>query len=119
MPISQRKFLAFVGEYHDAGSQGQVDSTYLIKSSGDATVENMWWCAKSTPSGREATVGMKAEHRVDAVFEFSAECPVDFDDAILCDGESYWVRAVLGRDYGQDAVQVLAERDPDLTLTSE
>lgn len=117
MPISQRKFLAFVGEYHDGGSDGQVDSTYLVKASPDD--HQQWWCAKTTPSGREVTTGMKAGHRVDAVFEFSAECPVAFNDAILCDGESYWVRAVLNRDYGQDAVQVLAERDPDLTLTSD
>jgi len=113
--ISQRKFRALVFEYHDAGTQGQVDSTYLVKTSGDA--DDAWWCSRNAPTGREVTTGMQPDHRVDAVFGFAAEVPVTVDDAILCDGASYQVRVVLQRDYGRDELQVLAERVAELALS--
>jgi hypothetical protein len=114
--ISQRKFRALVFEYHDAGSEGQVDSTYLVRDSGED--DQMWHCSRIPPSGREVTIGMKAAHRVDAVFGFAAHVPITVDDAILCDGASYLVRAVLERDYGRDEVQVYAERDMELALST-
>jgi hypothetical protein len=116
MSISHRKFRALVLEYHDAGTAGQVDSTYLAKSSGDA--DDMWWCSRIPATGREVTTGMQPDHRVDAVFGFAAACPVAFDDALHCDGQSYSVRAVLERDYGRDEVQVYAERVVEQVLSN-
>jgi len=116
MSVSLRSHRALVLEYHDAGTDGEVDSTYLVKTSGDA--DDMWWCSRIAPSGREVTTGMQPDHRVDAVFGFAAEVPVAFDDAIRCDGESYLVRAVLTRDYGRDEVQVYAERVAELALST-
>jgi hypothetical protein len=113
--VSLRRFRALVLEYHDAGSAGSVDSTYLVKSSGAS--DDMWWCARLNVTGREVTTGMQPDHRVDAVFGFAAEVPVAVDDAILCDGESYLVRAVLKRDYGRDELQVYAERVAELILS--
>jgi hypothetical protein len=93
-----------------------VDSVYLIKSSGDA--DDMWWCSRTAPTGREVTTGMQPDHRVDAVFGFDAAVPVAVDDAIHCDGVSYVARAVLPRDYGRDEVQVLAERTVEQVLST-
>jgi hypothetical protein len=115
MSLSLRKFRALVLEYHDAGSAGNVDSTYLVKASSDT--DQMWWCSRIAPTGREVTTGMQPDHRVDAVFGFAAACPVVVDDALLCDGASYAVRAVLERDYGRDELQVYAERVAELALS--
>jgi hypothetical protein len=114
MSVSLRRFRALVFEYHDAGTAGEVDSTYLIKTSGDA--DDMWWCSRMPASGREVTVGMQPDHHVDAVFGFAAHVPIDKDDVIRCDGQSFSVRAVLDRDYGRDEVQVYAERKVELVL---
>lgn len=116
MPIGPRKFRALVLEYHDAGSAGAIDSTYLVKAS--SASDQKWWCAKVQPTGREVTTGMQPDHRVDMVLAFSAHAPVAVDDAILVDGGSYVVRAVLDRDYGHDEVQVYAERIVELALTT-
>lgn len=110
MSISQRKFQALIGSYRDNGSSGGVDEAYVRQSSGDP--DHLWWCARSNPTGRENTTGMKAEHRVDAVFEFAAAAPVTENGAIQEGGVDYLVRAVLPRQYGVDARQVLAERAP-------
>ena len=74
--------------YVDAGTAGEPDSAYQVVSSGDA--DDMWWCSKSAPTGREVTTGMQAEHRVDAVFGFAAEAPVHVDGAILLGTDSFW-----------------------------
>lgn len=115
MPISQRKFRALVFEYRDAGSAGQVDSTYLLKSSGDA--DDMWWCSRSEVGGQEVTTGMQPDHRVDAVFGFAAACSLAVNDAIYCQGASYQVRAILPKEYGTNENQVLVERTTELRLT--
>jgi hypothetical protein len=52
------------------------------------------------------------------VFGFAAAVPVTSDDAIICDGASYLVRAVLERDYGRDELQVYAERTVELALST-
>jgi len=114
MSVSLRKFRAFVGEYHEAGSQGAVDSTYLVKASSAA--DGMWWCSRIVPSGYKKTIGMQPDHQGNAVFGFSAACPVVEDDAIKCDDKSYLVHAVLSRDYGRDEVQVLAEYKKEMVL---
>jgi hypothetical protein len=114
MSVSLRTHRALVFEYHDAGSEGSVDSTYLVVDSGDA--DQMWWCSRIETGGGETTVGMQADHRYDAVFGFSAECPIEADGAIRCDGASYAVRGHVRRDYGRDEIQVFAERDEDLAL---
>jgi hypothetical protein len=116
MSVSLRKFRALVLEYRDAGTGGNVDATYLAKDSGDA--DKSWWCSRIPPTGREVTTGMRPEHRVDAVFGFAAAVPVTSDDAIICDGASYLVRAVLERDYGRDELQVYAERTVELALST-
>ena len=116
MSVSLRKFRALVLEYHDAGSEGDVDATYLVKASSAA--DQSWWCSRMAPSGREVTTGMQPDHRVDAVFGFAAEVPIAVDDAIVCDGDSFVVRALLSRDYGRDEVQVYAERTAELTLST-
>ena len=115
MSISLRKFRALVLAYADAGSDGVPDSTYTVVDSGDE--DQLWWCSRIAPSGREVTTGMQPDHRIDAVFGFAAECPIAADGALVCDGESYQVRAVLTRDYGRDEVQVYAERVVELALT--
>lgn len=116
MAISLRKFRALVLEYHDAGSEGEVDSTYLVKMPTDGGL--MWWCSFNETSGREVTTGMQPDHRVSAVFCFSKECPIAFDDAILCDGRSYRVTSAMPRQYGTDEIQVDADRVTELELTS-
>ena len=116
MSVSLRTHRALVFEYHDGGSQGSVDSTYLVVDSGDA--DQRWWCSRIETGGRETTVGMQADHRYDAVFGFSAECPIEADGAIVCDGVSYAVRGNVRRDYGRDEIQVFAERDEDLALAA-
>jgi hypothetical protein len=115
MAISLRSHRALILDYVDAGSEGNIDSTYLVKSSGAA--DDMWWCSRIAPSGHEVTTGMQPDHRVDAVFCFSAHAPLAVDDAIHCDGASYAVRAILTRDYGHDELQVYAERIAELALT--
>ena len=40
MSISKRKHRALILEYRDAGTQGNVDSTYLVKAS--AASDEMW-----------------------------------------------------------------------------
>jgi hypothetical protein len=116
MSVSLRKFRALVYEYHDAGSEGVVDSTYLVRSSGDD--DDAWWSSIAAPSGHETTIGMKADHRVDAVLGFAAECPIEVDDAVVVEGASYLVRAVLPRNYGTNEVQVYAERNVNLNLAT-
>jgi hypothetical protein len=114
--VGLRKFRALVFEYIDAGSAGNPDSAYQIVDSGDA--DKAWWCSRALPSGHEVTTGMRPEHRLDAVFGFAAEVPVDVSHAIMIGDEAFIVRAVLTRDYGHDEVQVLAERQVELTLTA-
>jgi hypothetical protein len=114
LAISLRTRRALVLEYHDAGTAGAVDSTYLVRASSAA--DEMWWCSKNDVSGREITTGMQSDHRVDAVFVFAAECPVAVDDAIVCDG-SYKVHAIMARQYGHAELEVLAERVAELSLT--
>lgn len=116
MSISLRKHRARLFDYIDAGSQGDVDSAYALNAS-DAD-DDAWWCSRALPTGRESTLGMKAEHRVDAVFAFDAHAPISVNSAIDCEGESFVVRAVLTRDFGTDEIQVLAERMVGLTLTA-
>lgn len=120
MSASLRKLRALVYEYKDGGTGGEIDSTYLLTVSGDA--DNAWCCARGMSSGRETTTGMRPEHRIDAVFNFAANVPVDIHSAIVLNNgtdleEAYMVRAVLARDYGRDEVQVLAERVAELILT--
>lgn len=96
-----------VATYTDGGSDGVVSSTYTKSASADS--DGLWWCAKGLPSGRENTIGMKADERIDAVLEFSAEAPVARDCLVEISGTQYMVRSVLRRDYGCDELQVLAE----------
>lgn len=115
MPISLRTHRAKLFEYHDAGSEGSVDSTYLVIASSNA--DERWFCSKQNPSGHEVTTGMQPDHRVDAVFVFNKHVPVVPDCAIECDGESFVVRSVLPRDYGHDEIEVYCERIVELVLT--
>jgi hypothetical protein len=116
MSASLRRQRALVYSYADAGTAGETDPVYLLESSGAA--DDAWWCSIAAPSGKEVTPAMKADHRVDAVFGFSAAVSIDEHSAIDCNGKSYLVRAVLARDYGRDDQQVLAEHDPALRLTA-
>lgn len=116
MSVSLRSRRAKLFDFVDAGTEGEVDSAYALVTSGDA--DDMWWCSKAQPTGREVTTGMQAEHRVDAVFGFHAEAPVTINGAIHCEGESFLVRAILPRDYGTDEIQVFAERQVGQTLTA-
>lgn len=111
MSASLRTFRVGVYAYSDGGSAGEMTSTYTRVNSGDA--DKLWWCSKSAPSGREATIGMKPEHRVDALFGFAAEVTLTAGGLILCDGVQYRIRALLDRDYGRNEVQVLAEKSLD------
>lgn len=108
MALSQRKFRAKLYDYVDAGTLGEVASTYELVTSGDS--DDAWWASKANPTGRETTLGMQAEHSFDAVLGFAAEAPVTEDGAVVIEDVEYLVRAILPRDYGRDDVQVLAER---------
>lgn len=110
MSISHRKFRATIFDYEDAGTNGELDSTYELVTSGDG--DDAWWASRGQPTGRETTIGMKADHRVDAELGFSAVVPVTEDGAVVVDGVEYLVRAILARDNGRDEVQVLVERTP-------
>ena len=116
MSISHRKHRALILEYHDAGTVGNVDSTYLVKAS--TASDQMWWCARGVNGGHEVTTGMQPDHRTAVVFVFSAHAPVAVDDAIRCDGASYVVRFVGPRDYGHDEVQVDTERIVEQQLST-
>jgi hypothetical protein len=109
--LSQRKFRALLYNYRDVGTDGEVDSTYELVTSGDD--DDAWWASKANPTGSETTLGMQAEHTFDAVIGFAAEAPVTEDGAIVIDGVEYLVRSILPRDYGRDEVQVLADRAGD------
>jgi hypothetical protein len=118
--VSLRKFRALVYEYTDVGTGGEIDSAYYLVPS--TASDQAWWCSKATPTGHEVTVGMKPEHRVDAVLGFAAYVAVAPNSAIVlnngtADEEAYMVRAVLDRDYGRNEIQVYAERVTDLILT--
>jgi hypothetical protein len=120
MSVSLRKFRAKVYEYSDAGAAGDIDSVYYLVPS--TAADQCWWCSRALPTGREVTVGMKPEHRLDAVLGFAAYVDLVPDSAIVlndgtADEEAYIVRAVLPRDHGRDEVQVLAERIAELILT--
>lgn len=108
MSVSLRRFRAIVALYSDTGTDGAVNSTYTKSPSTDP--DGLWWCSRNAASGRENTVGMKADERIDEVIGFAAEVPVDRDALVSIDGVQFWVRSVLPRDYGRNEVQVLAER---------
>jgi hypothetical protein len=110
---SLRKFRAFVYDYDDTGTAGEMASTYQLHASSAA--DGAWWCSKAQPTGREVTTGMRPEHRVDAVLGFSAYAPVTENGAVVVDSVQYLVRAILARDYGRDEVQVYAEKAPEQT----
>lgn len=111
MSVSHRKFRALLYNYRDAGTDGEVDSTYELVTSGDD--DDAWWASKANPTGSETTLGMQATHTFDAVIGFAAEVPVTEDGAIVIDDVEYLVRAFLDRDYGHDEIQVLADRAGD------
>lgn len=120
MPISLRTHRAKLFEYHDGGTEGSVDSTYLVIASSAA--DERWWCSKLDTSGHEVTTGMQPDHRVNAVFVFSKHAPLEspdgFNVGIDCDGASYLIRSIMPRDYGHDEVQVEAERIAEMELTA-
>lgn len=115
MSASHRKFRALIYAYVDEGTAGEMASAYLLQSSGQA--DEAWWCSRGMPTGLEVTTAMAPEHRVDAVLGFSAYAPVDDHSAVIVDGVSYLVRAILARDYGRDDLQVLAERAQETLVT--
>jgi hypothetical protein len=116
MSISQRKHRALILEYHDAGTEGNVDSTYLVKASPSADLH--WWCSRGVLGGREVTTGMQPDHRTTVTFGFSAAAPVAVDDAIICNSQSFKVTFIGPRDYGHDEVQVDCERIVEQVLTT-
>lgn len=111
MSVSLRKFRAYVYDYSDTGTGGEIVPTYLLHASGAA--DGAWWCARAVPTGQEKTTGMAADHRIDTVLNFSASAPVADDSLVIVDSVSYLVRAILARDYGRDELEVWAERAPD------
>jgi hypothetical protein len=113
---SLRRYRAQLFAYVEAGTAGAVDSAYQTLPSSDP--DELWWCSKVSPTGRETTVGAAPAHHVDAVFGFAAVAPAQVDGAILCDGESFVIRAVLARQYGRDELQVHAERNAELVLAT-
>lgn len=115
MSISLRTHRALILDYVDAGSEGNVDSTYLVKAS--TASDDMWWCTRGITGGHEVTTGMQPDHRTTVTFVFSAHAPVAVDDAIHCDGESFAVRFIGPRDYGHDEVEVQCERIVEQALT--
>lgn len=116
MSISLRTHRAQVFSYADAGSAGVIDSVYVPVLSSDA--DGKWWVAIGVPTGREYTIGMSPEHAVDAVLGFSAEVPMGVNYAVIIDGNTYQVNAVLPRDYGRSDIQVLVSRVVGLDLTT-
>lgn len=110
MSISQRKFRVDLYDFVRGGgtSNGRVASQYRRVAS--SSTSGKWWAAKTNPSGREATSGMKAEHRLDVIFTLSARAPVTEAGLIALDGTFYYVRWMGERDYGHDEVQVYGER---------
>jgi hypothetical protein len=108
MSISLRKFRVLLYNFRDAGSGGLASEQYVRQSSGAG--DHSWWASKSNPTGEEVTTGMKADHRVDAVFGFAGTVLVTENSALVCDSVEYLVRAVLPRDYGRDELLVYAER---------
>lgn len=117
MSVGLRRFRALVYVYTDAGTGGETAPTYVLSASGAA--DSAWWVSKALPTGRENTTGMKPEHRIDAVLEFSAAAPVTENGAIVIDNVEYLVRAILPREHGRAALQVYAERSQDgLTLVA-
>lgn len=108
MSVSQRKFRAAVYAYTDAGTGGDVTSTYTRVNSTDT--DRLWWCSWGVPTGFEPTVGMRPEERVDAVIGFHAEVTgVNRDSLILIGTTQFMVRSVLPRKYGTDEIQCLCE----------
>lgn len=121
MSISLRRHRAAVFAFQDLGSAGESDMAYLIIPS--SAPDQQWWCARTLPHGDERTVGAAPEHRVDAVLELSAACPLDLNSAIVlflgtAAEETYMVRAILRRDYGRDTIEVQAERVWERALTT-
>jgi len=113
--VSHRTFRALVATYSDTGTNGRPNSTYTKAPSSDS--DGLWWCSRGQPTGREATVGMKADERISAVLGFSAHAPVDRDCLVQIGTSQYFVRSVLARDYHRDEVQVLAEFVSGRTIT--
>jgi hypothetical protein len=121
MSISDRRLRATLFTTVDIGTQGETDQVYLIVPS--AASDQAWWATRAIPRGDESTVGVRPEHRVDAVIELSAAVPIDSNSAIIIErgttrAETYMVRSILRRDYGRDVLQVLAERVADRVLTT-
>jgi hypothetical protein len=108
---SLRKFRGFVYDYADVGAGGEIVAAYQLHASGAA--DGAWWCARAVPTGEEVTTGMAADHRIDAIISFSAHAPVGDDSAVVVDGVTYLVRAILARDYGRDELEVWCERVAD------
>lgn len=112
MSISHRTHRAAIYTQTDTGTAGVAVKTWTRQNS--TATDKLWWCARSLPTGRELTVGMKPEHRVDAVFSFSAAVTaLTTDSLIVEDGVQYAVRAVLPRDHGHDEIKALCERSQE------
>jgi hypothetical protein len=98
--ISHRDQRGRVYGYSDVGTGGLMDSKY--------TFLYERWCRKEPPSGKEVTTGLKAEHRIDAVWSFDDHVVIPENGALKINGEVYLVRAVMPRRVARE-VQVYAE----------
>lgn len=118
MSASLRKFRALIGHYVDVSVEPGIEvAEYAVDPSPD--VDGMWWCSVSQPTGREVTVGMRPEHRIDVILGFAAHAPVEVPGASRVAGVLYLHRAILNRDYGRDEVQVYAEKSLDAFTISD
>lgn len=116
MSASLRNTRAAVYTYTRGGSGGRVVSSFT-KATNPLAADGNWWCHVAMPTGREVTVGMQPEHRIDVVLEFGPDAPVSDTGALVIDTVEYLIRVVLPRTHGQPAQQVYASRaDAPLTI---
>lgn len=89
MSLSLRSERWRIYTYLDAGADGLVASRYVFSAER--------WARREMPSGREQTLGAKADRQLDAVVAFGDEAVVGINDLLVRGSEQLKVVAVLPR----------------------
>jgi hypothetical protein len=110
--VSLRNERGKIYRYSNAGSEGLTDSRY--------TYDVERWCRFETPSGREQTLGAKADRQIDGKVAFADEVTIGINDLIVLYAVQYKVVAVNPRRASREILcdVVLGDEDPTSLVES-
>lgn len=112
MSVGLRDQRGKIYRYSNAGTEGLIDARY--------TYDVERWCRFEMPSGREQTLGAKADRQIDGVVAFADEVTIGIHDLIVVDAVQYKVVAVLPRRQQGEILchVVLGDEDPTSLVES-